>query len=156
VKLPGFGTASPDKKPGARLFFLIAALAIVLAFAGSLIFGLRGSHEPEPGREPKAPSAVVHDTRVKVEVQNGSGKSGLARMATQQLRDAGFDVVQFGNAGKVTDVSIVLDRVGRPDVANDVRKALGISGMRTAIDTSRYVDVTVILGKDWPPVKSVN
>jgi hypothetical protein len=83
-------------------------------------------------------------------VQNGSGKPGLARMATQQLRDAGFDVVQFGNAGKVTAVSIVLDRVGRPEVANEVRKVLRISGMRSEPDTSRYVDVTVVLGKDWP------
>jgi hypothetical protein len=136
---------------------LIIALGIVIAFAGSLIFGLRGPHEREPSQDnvgaAKPPSAVVHDTRAKVEVLNGSGKSGLAKLATEQLRDAGFDVVQFGN-GKFTEKSYVLDRVGKLNLATTVAQSIGITDVRTAIDTTRYVDATVVLGKDWPPRKA--
>ena len=36
--------------------------------------------------------------RIRVEVLNAGGEPGMARMATDQLRDRGFDVVYFGNA----------------------------------------------------------
>lgn len=138
---------------------LVAALAVVLAFAASLIFGLRDADEPAaPAAAPArsaAPNAVVRDSRATVEVLNGSGKQGLARLATEQLRDAGYDVVQFGNAAQTTINSYVIDRVGKPEVAAAVAQQLGIGGSRTQIDTTRYVDATVVLGKDWPPHKSV-
>lgn len=147
------GTAPPDNNPGLPTILLIAALVIVLAFAGSLIFGLRGGSregrvQPEPDKVKPAP-LVVNDSRAKVEVQNGSGKTGLAKLATEQLRDAGFDVVQFGHAGKIVQTSQVIDRVGKSSVATSVAKALGISVVRTEIDQSRLVDATVLLGKDW-------
>lgn len=147
------GTASPDKGPGTTTIVLLVALAIVLAFAGSFIFGLRGSRaeraiEPDTAAAPQQP-VVVRDTRARVEVLNGGGRSGLAKLATQQLRDAGFDVVQFGNAGGIKDTSEVLDRNGNPEVARAIAAVLGIAKVTTAIDTSRYVEATVVLGSDW-------
>ncbi len=135
-------------------WLLSAVLAVVLAFAGSLIFGLRGRHA-DPVAEPGAAtpqSVVVRDARARVEVLNGSGKSGLAKLATGQLRDAGFDVVQFGNA-QTTDTSYVIDRIGKADVAAAVGRQLSILTVKTQIDTTRFVDVSVVLGKDWPPQK---
>lgn len=126
----------------------------MLAFAGSLVFGLRGPHEPEaaaPEPEPATPPhVVVHDSRARVEVLNGSGKTGLAKLATERLRDAGFDVVQFGN-GPLTEKSYVLDRIGKLDLATTVGQALSIGDIRAKVDTTRYVDASVVLGKDWPP-----
>ena len=149
------GTAPPTDGPRLPTILLIVALAVVLAFAGSLVFGLRGSHEPdvaEPEAKVEKPqSAVVHDARAKVEVLNGSGKTGLAKLATTKLRDAGFDVVQFGNAAKTSATSYVIDRIGRKEVATAVGKSIAIGSVQTQVDTSRYVDATVVLGKDWPP-----
>lgn len=102
-----------------------------------------------PADEAKPQPVVVHDQRARVEVYNAAGKPGLARIATEQLRDAGFDVVQFGNANETKVKSEVIDRMGRTNVALDVAKALGVAQVKTAIDTTRYVDVTVLLGKDW-------
>lgn len=133
----------------------MAALAVVLAFAASLIFGLRGANEPAPEQRPpvRTPKrdVVVRDTRAKVEVLNGSGKQGLAKLATERLRDAGYDVVQFGNAAHTAAASYVIDRIGKPEVAVEVARQLGIDSSRTQIDTTRYVEATVVLGKDWPP-----
>jgi hypothetical protein len=89
--------------------------------------------------------------RVRVEVLNGGGVNGMARAATGALRDAGFDVVTFGNA-PVFDPSrpsVVIDRVGRTDLAQAVATALGIDNVQSDPDPNLYVDVSVVLGQDW-------
>jgi hypothetical protein len=132
---------------------LIGALAIVLAFAGSFIFGLRGGSRVQPegaSVDSVAESGAVQNVRGRVEVLNAGGKAGLARVATQQLRDAGFDVVQFGNAGKAQPASQVVDRIGNRAIAAAAAQVLGITSITSTVDTTRYVDATVILGSDWP------
>jgi hypothetical protein len=154
VKRSPSGTQPPAEETRLSTVVIIFALAIVLAFAGSLIFGLRrSSPKVEITDEQPAPQQplVVNDRRAKVEVQNASGKSGLAKFATGKLRDAGFDVVQFGNAGAPSTTSQVIDRVGNHKAATDIATSLGITTVTTSIDSSRFVDATVILGKDWPP-----
>jgi hypothetical protein len=87
---------------------------------------------------------------VRVEVLNGGGQVGVARAATERLRDAGFDVVFFGNAGSFDqDSSLVLDRVGRPEWARAVAEALGIHNLRSEPNPNLYLDVSVVLGGDW-------
>lgn len=89
--------------------------------------------------------------RVRVEVRNAGGVSGQARAATVQLRDLGFDVVSFGNAARFDrDSSVVVDRVDRPDLARAVADLLGIHQVIADPDPNLFVDVTVLLGRDWP------
>jgi hypothetical protein len=91
--------------------------------------------------------------RVRVEVLNGGGVPGMARTATERLRAAGFDVVEFGNAPSFDSErpSTVVDRVGRDDVARAVAEALGIDNVLSEPDPNLYVDVTVVLGGAWTP-----
>lgn len=134
-----------------KRFAPLAAVLVVIAFGLSFVMGL-GHRAPEAGPiATPTPPLTAHSARGRVEVMNGAGKPGLAKLATEQLRDAGFDVVQFGNATTTAASSSVLDRVGKRDLATSVGDALGITTVRTQIDASRYVDATVILGKDWPP-----
>jgi hypothetical protein len=88
--------------------------------------------------------------RVRVEVLNAGGVSGRARAATLELRDIGFDVVHFGNANSFDrDSSAVVDRVGRPELARAVADALGLDRVISEPDPNLFVDVTVLLGKEW-------
>jgi len=88
--------------------------------------------------------------RVRVEVLNAGGVPGLARAATLELRDIGFDVVHFGNAGSFDrDSSTVVDRVGRPELARAVADALGMDRVVSEPDPNLFVDVTVLLGREW-------
>jgi len=74
----------------------------------------------------------------------------MARAATDQLRDLGFDVVYFGNADDFDRTStVVVDRVGRLDKASAVAAALGTSAVESDPDEELYLDVTVLLGADW-------
>jgi len=84
-----------------------------------------------------------------VEVLNASGEIGLARGVTRRLRDAGLDVVFFGNDVALLDSTEVVVRRGSGDAkAARVRRALGVGLVRAAPDTTRLVDVTVRIGRD--------
>lgn len=95
--------------------------------------------------------------RVRVEVLNGGGYAGAAREATETLRELGFDVVFFGNAGDFDrDSSVVLDRMGAVHPARDVADALGIRNVRSEPDSNLFLDVSVVLGRDWQPAPPVS
>ena len=95
---------------------------------------------------------ATDDVRIKVEVLNASGQRGWARLATFALRDAGFDVVRYGNDPPPhQDTTVVIARSGRDDWAQLVARALGGARIESRPDTSRYLDVTVLLGSTWRP-----
>lgn len=92
--------------------------------------------------------------RVRVEVINATKIHGLARRATHYLRDQGFDVVGIGTTAQLRDTTLVLDRTGHAEWAARVARALSATGRtreETRPDSSRYVDVTVLLGTSWRP-----
>jgi hypothetical protein len=94
--------------------------------------------ESEPGR------------RIRVEVLNAAGIPRLAQRGTDRLRELGFDVVYYGNAsGFHADTSLVLDRMGDAAAAAAVAEAIGVQRIRTAPDSTLYLEVTVVLGTDW-------
>lgn len=86
-----------------------------------------------------------------MEVLNGSNRQGLARTVTRELRARGFDVLYFGTARDSVGETEVLLRRGDSSAASRVAKALGIEKVRVALDTLLRLDVTVLLGRDFPP-----
>lgn len=134
---------------------LVATLAAVVVLVGSLAFGLDGSGTAAPAAVVGAGATEVVEPaadRVRVEVLNASGRPGLAKQATRLLRERGFDVVHFGNAGaRSGGASEVIDRVGRRAAADDVAEALGIATVSAKADSTLTVDATVVLGTDWRP-----
>ena len=90
--------------------------------------------------------------RVRVEVLNAGGTESMARLATDLLRDSGFDVVYFGNADRFGDDStVVFDRTGDLEAARAVADVLGARSVRAEPDSNLYLDVTVMLGREWTP-----
>jgi hypothetical protein len=89
------------------------------------------------------------NTRIRVEIINATKTSGLARRVTRLLRDRGFDVVKYTTSGTLQDSTVVLDRSGNPQWATLVAQVLGGARTDARPDTSRYVDVTVVLGTTW-------
>jgi methylmalonyl-CoA mutase cobalamin-binding subunit len=83
-----------------------------------------------------------------VEVLNGTQTPGLARVGARALRKAGFDVVYLATA-PAAESTMVLVRRGEVDPGTRVRKALGLGTVKSVRDSTRHVDVTVILGPDF-------
>lgn len=136
-------------EPAALKRIAIVAVAAVALVVAAVLWRDRGLEPPT-----RVTVLVPDDVRIKVEVLNASGQRGLARRATFALRDAGFDVVRFDNASENRDSTLVLSRSGRDDWARLVSQALGGAKVESRPDSTRYVDVTVLLGADWrPPAK---
>jgi hypothetical protein len=128
--------------------------ALVLgAFAASTWMGHvgdRGPGRPATSRDSLAPPPVER-ARIRVEVRNGSGIPGAAADVTEYLRQAGFDVVDFGNAEEFDQPqTVVIDRVGVPGPAREVAAVLRGVPIRSGVDTTLYLDVTVLVGRDAP------
>jgi hypothetical protein len=105
---------------------------------------------PAPPADSLSPPPIER-ARIRVEVRNGSGIPGVAGDVTAYLRQAGFDVVDFGNADEFDrGKTVVIDRVGKPGPAREVAAALQGVPIQSGIDTTLYLDVTVIVGGDAP------
>ena len=108
--------------------------------------------DARPIPEPRPISPIPNGPRV--EVLNAAGISGMAQAATEQLRAARFDVVYFGNASEFgRDSSVVIDRVGKPEIAQKIASELGIEVVRSEPDSALYLEATVLLGLDWAPIE---
>ncbi|MBI4540018.1 MAG: LytR C-terminal domain-containing protein [Gemmatimonadetes bacterium] len=132
---------------------VVAVLLVVLAagvLLGSAIAQWRAVQPPALASRARAQAPPGE--RIRVEVLNSGGRKNVAREATDLLRDRGFDVVYFGNADRFDrDSSAVIDRVGRHEPARLAADALGIGTVLSQPDTNLYVDVSVLLGRDWTP-----
>ena len=105
---------------------------------------------------PEAAATVASSApqgRITVEVLNGTRRQGAARTATRVLRRRKLDVVFLGNADTLVESTLVLARRGDSTRAGQVAAALGLGQIRMETDTFRRVDVSVILGDDFPPAQ---
>ena len=144
-----------------RRVVLVCAALIVIVLAGAA-WVVQARRAPESSTLaqvlPRTDGARAPDgVRIRVQVLNTTGVHGLARRATRLLRDRGFDVVEMGNATPALDTTVVLDRSGHPGWAATAARVLRPAVSRTERDSSRYLDVTVLLGRTWrPPAQSLD
>jgi hypothetical protein len=122
----------------------------------SLTLALGCGHDNATPRSADVPKVVqIPDSvRIRVEVINTTTQRGLGRRAMFFLRDQGFDVVRYTSGSAPRDSTQIIDRSGHREWADLVAKALGVSRVVVDVDSARYLDVTVLLGRDWrPPAK---
>lgn len=156
---------SPRKKPAprrrpsrksrrrpSRLTWIVGSVALA---STTFVLGVLVTADPSAAVDAADNPAGkwTGEERVRVEVLNAGGVSGMAGAATEALREAGFDVVHFGNAGAfdAERPSTVIDRVGRTDFAQAVASSLGIDNVLSEPDPNLFVDVTVVVGGAWTP-----
>jgi hypothetical protein len=124
---------------------------LLAAAVGAALFVWPRTAERDAGRL-VAPERIVPDSvRIRVEVLNATTVRGLARRATFHLRDLGFDVVGSGNSAERLDTSLVLVRSGHLEWGELAATALGGARVEARPDSSRYVDLTILLGTAWRP-----
>jgi hypothetical protein len=137
------------RKPGRWILLVVVVVGLILYGRG------RGSGGGPARRDETVVETVERvvpsGTRIRVEVLNGAGTRGLARRGTTAMRDAGFDVVGTGNWDAKADSSLVLVRTGHLDWGALAAKALGGARIEARPDSSRYVDLTIVLGTRWRP-----
>ncbi len=125
---------------------------LVVVGGGAVVLALSavGQWIPEDTAAADQRLSSIGADRVTVEVLNAGGVDGMARLATDHLRTAGFDVVSVGNAPAFDqDSTMVIDRAGSLQKAAAVAEALGVRSVTNEPDVNLFVDVTVRLGSDW-------
>ena len=137
---------------------VVGIVALVLATIG--VIGYRDSTRAAPPERAATPSGSpapttladpkwVMGTRITVEVINATRVRGLARRAALTLRDNGFDVVSVGTNKEQFDSTQVLARTGHREWAQRAAKAMGGGTVLMRPDSSRDVDLTVLVGATW-------
>jgi hypothetical protein len=87
---------------------------------------------------------------IRVEILNGCGENGAAMKMRSSLIEKGYNVVSFGNAMQYNfERTLVVNRGGNADVTDHFAKDIGCRNRITQVDTTAYVDVLLILGKDY-------
>ena len=139
--------------------WMLLAIILVAIAVGAYRGGAGRCRGPACVKKYSGPTAddspigpVVPDsTRITVEVLNATDTRGLARQAMFTLRDAGFDVVFHGNTPERRDSTEVLDRSGHASWAALAAKAMRGARILQQPDSSRFVDLTVLVGRNWTP-----
>lgn len=146
-------------KTSASNFFLniiIIFLGIIIIFLSYSLFVKikdKNTADEELSRK-KAASKIIQ-----VEVLNGCGVSGAAEKFTDYLRKNNFDVVQMGNYISFNiEKSLVIDRTGNKANAIKAADILGINRKNIVqqINKDYFLDVSVIIGKDFNSLKPFN
>ncbi|MCX7763157.1 MAG: LytR C-terminal domain-containing protein [Candidatus Kryptonium sp.] len=97
---------------------------------------------------------TVNNPSYQIDVLNACGVEEIAFQITQYLRTKGFDVIDYGNYGSVVNESFVIDRVGKPDTAKLIARALGIKEDRIIRSKAKYYnEFTIVIGKDYMSLK---
>ena len=88
-----------------------------------------------------------------VEVLNGSGVPGLARLTATRLERLGFRIVRIDTAPQPAKATTVISHHGRPEVARALADLLG--QQRVTYAPGRGADITVVVAPDLRPFYSV-
>jgi hypothetical protein len=100
---------------------------------------------------------AVNSQSLKVEVLDGAGNMRAARQMTNILRAQGYDVVEMKkNIDDSEERTFIFDRSGNLDAARKLATKVGVSQDKVfqKIDRTLYLDITVVMGKDYPRLKS--
>jgi len=162
----------PETKRGGRKILLFFILVIILGSVSYYFYNLNFKKElpKSPGseteeisttpiepveEEQQQPSPMIHT--IQVEILNGCGINGVAKIFQSILRDNGIDVVNTENyvvRGKVfwnVDKTFVIDQIGVAEQAKSIAKILQIplTNIESRENPAAIYDISVVVGKDY-------
>jgi len=130
---------------------LVLNIGIALSFLAVMYFGYgyfsKSSNPPADQQKQIQPQRIIQ-----LDVLNGCGAKGVGSKFTDFLRTHGFDVVEMKNYKSFQiQQTLVVDRIGDLTLARKVANSLGVSekNVLQQINTDYFVDVSVIIGKDF-------
>jgi hypothetical protein len=138
-------------------YILNGAIIILLLLVGYFGFSLI-NNAVKSGKDIKdlsdTSSTITNQPNlaIQLDVQNGTSENGVAAKFTDYLRRNVYDVVEMGNfKSRAEEKTVIIDRAGDMSKAKRVAKLLGVSekNIFQQINNSLYLDVTVVIGKDF-------
>lgn len=108
----------------------------------------------------KTKSEKVFGHKIQVEIQNGCGLKGIAKLYTNFLRDKGYDVINFKNASHFSYKKTQLI-VHQKDTLNFTNEMIDILKINSELVNHNYNNnlvhkMTIIIGEDYNQLDSFN
>ena len=87
---------------------------------------------------------------IRIDVQNGSGKPGMAQVMADKLASFNYKIAGIGNAKSFNyaETQIIVP-VGKEDIGRKVQSELGLGNVSTGGVVSSSTDAVVIVGRDF-------
>lgn len=133
---------------------VVAFFTLVTILGVAILVGLN-TGEPDPNSVEQRTIPTVPSVG-SIQVLNGCGINGAAGAVADYLRSHGFDVKNIDdardeNGAKIWnyDSTIVVSRKKNMEIAEGVRRALGVGKMILLRNDETMYDVTVYLGDDF-------
>lgn len=107
------------------------------------------SSETGDGQAAAKSENTVGRKDIKLQVLNGSNKSGLASQLRKELEDKGYSNIKIGDTKDMTyGYTRVIDRSGDKEKLQMVSQDMNINMVESDIDIACGYDITIIVGKD--------
>lgn len=94
-------------------------------------------------------STTKSNSKVKIELLNGSGNKNLLNKATKELKAQGYNVYKTGTTTTTSKTTIVNKSGIETDTISDIKDVLGVGNISSSVSSSSTVDVKIVIGKDY-------
>ena len=94
-------------------------------------------------------STTKSNSKVKIELLNGSGNKNLLNKATKELKAQGYNVYKTGTTTTTSKTTIVTKSGRETDTISDIKDVLGVGNISSSVSSSSTVDVKIVIGKDY-------
>ena len=145
-------STDPKKESLSKNLILNSSIIILILINAYLGYSVAKSLTGYFEKDEYDPSKDSTASKIRIEVLNGCGVSGVAEKLTDSLRAKGFDVVRLGNYRTFEIANtILIDRNANIVNAEKVAMAVGLNSesIIQQVNPEYLLDVTFILGKDY-------
>ena len=108
----------------------------------------------------KTESEKITGEKIQIEIQNGCGLKGVAKLYTNFLRDKGYDVIGFSNAPHFNykNTELIIHKKDSVNFINEISNILSINPKFISYNYNEnfIYEMTVIIGKDYNILESFN
>ena len=91
----------------------------------------------------------TQNSKIKIELLNGSGDSTLLTKATKALKNKGYNVYKTGTTTATSKTTIVNRTAISSNYTSEIKKILGVGNIQTSTSSTSTVDVKIVIGKDY-------
>lgn len=107
---------------------------------------------------PKTKSEEIAGYKIQVSIENGCGKSGIAKLYTNFLRKNGYDIIDYKNADNFDykNTKLVFHKRDYSVYSNEIIDLLKINPNNVSYNYNEntYYQITLILGEDYNKIDS--
>lgn len=99
-------------------------------------------------KETKTSSKSIDNSKIKIELLNGSGDKSLLTKVTNSLKKQGYNIYKTGTTSTTHSTTIINRTKVSEDVMSNIKSVLG-TGVISSSNKSSNVNITIIVGKDY-------